>query len=58
MLNDSILTWILFLPMLGALVLALLPSRGKLIQMWALLVSLATFGLTLHLPTHFNYGHR
>ena len=57
MLNDSILTWILFLPTLGALVLALLPSRGKLIQMWALVVSLATFGLTLHLPTHFNYGH-
>ncbi len=56
MLNDHILTWILFLPALGAVVLALLPARGKLIQGWALVVSLATLGLTLHLPAHFNYG--
>ena len=55
--NHSILTWILLLPAVGAVVLALLPERGKLVQTWALLVSLATFVLTLHLPMHFDYAH-
>ncbi len=26
-------------------------------QSWALLISLATFVLTLHLPAHFDYSH-
>ncbi len=57
MLNDSILTWITFLPTGGAVILALLPNRGKLVQFWALLITLVTFGLTLHLPAHFDYTH-
>lgn len=57
MIDQSILTWILLLPALGAVVLALLPARGKLIQGWALVVSLATFLLTLHLPMHFQATH-
>lgn len=57
MIDHNILTWILLLPAVGAVLLTLLPSRGKLIQSWALLVSLATFALTLHLPAHFQAAH-
>ena len=55
--DHSILTWILLLPAFGAVVATLLPERGKLVQSWALIVALATFVLTLHLPTHFDYNH-
>lgn len=54
--NDSILTLILLLPLAGTLLLALLPDRGKLPNWIALLTTLATFGLTLHLPAHFDYA--
>lgn len=56
MLNDSILTWITFLPTAGAVVVAFLPRRGKVIQWFSLLVVLATFVLSLHLPAHFDYA--
>lgn len=56
MLNDSILSLITFVPTAGAIVVALLPRRGKLIQWFTLLVTLLTFALTLHLPTHYQYG--
>jgi NADH-quinone oxidoreductase subunit M len=55
-LNDSILSLITFVPTAGAFVVAFLPRRGKVIQWFTLLVTLATFVLTLHLPVHFNYG--
>jgi NADH-quinone oxidoreductase subunit M len=55
-LNDSILTLTTFVPTAGAIVVALLPRRGKLIQWFTLLVTLLTFALTLHLPAHFQYG--
>ena len=35
---------------------ALLPDRGKLAAWLALLTTLVTFGLTLHLPAHFVAG--
>lgn len=54
--NDSILTLILLAPLAGAVVVALLPDRGKLSAWLALLTSLVSFGLTLHLPTHFVQG--
>ena len=56
MLNDSILSLITFVPTAGAIVVALLPRRGKLIQWFTLLVSLLTLALTLHLPAHLQYG--
>ncbi len=56
MLNDSILTWIIFLPTAGAVAVALLPRRGRVIQWFSLLVVLATFVLSLHLPAHFDYA--
>jgi NADH-quinone oxidoreductase subunit M len=54
--NDSILTLILLAPLVGAAVIALLPDRGKLPAWIALLSSLVSFGLTLHLPAHFVQG--
>jgi NADH-quinone oxidoreductase subunit M len=55
-LNDSILTLTTFVPTAGAVVVAFLPRRGRVIQWFALLVTLATFGLSLHLPAHFDYS--
>src|ERR1035437_3666660 len=52
--NQSILTLILLLPLAGAVLVALVPDRFKLPNWIALLTTLATFGLTLHLPAHFD----
>jgi NADH-quinone oxidoreductase subunit M len=54
--NNSILTWILLAPLAGAVLVVLFPDRKKLPNWIALLTSLVTFGLTLHLPSHFIYG--
>jgi NADH-quinone oxidoreductase subunit M len=56
LINNSILTLILLLPLAGAVLITLLPDRGKLPNWIALLTSLATLVLTLHLPVHFIYG--
>ena len=48
--DHSILSLIVFTPLVGAVVLALLPDKGKTMQWGALIVTLVTFGLTLHLP--------
>jgi NADH-quinone oxidoreductase subunit M len=53
-LDHSILSLIVWFPLLGAAVLALLPDKGKTMQWGALIVTLITFGLTLHLPAHFG----
>ncbi len=58
MLNDHILTAITLLPAAGALVVALLPRKGHIIQWFTLLITLATFVLSLHLPAHFDYARR
>ncbi len=54
--DQWILTLILLAPLAGALVIALLPDRGKLPAWLALVTALVTFGLTLHLPAHFVTG--
>jgi len=51
--NPIILTLILLAPLAGAVLIALLPDRAKFPNWIALLTSLVTFLLTLHLPTHF-----
>ena len=54
--DNVILSLILLAPLAGALVVLLLPDRGKL-PAWAALVTAGiTFLLTLHLPAHFNTG--
>ena len=55
-LNGSILTLILLVPLAGAVLISILPDRGKLPAWIALLTSLVTFGFTLHLPAHFILG--
>jgi NADH-quinone oxidoreductase subunit M len=52
-LDHSILSLIVFFPLAGAALLALLPDKGKTMQWGALAITLITFGLTLHLPAHF-----
>jgi NADH-quinone oxidoreductase subunit M len=54
--NQSILTWILLAPLAGALLIAILPDHRKLSGWIALLTSVVSFGLTLHLPMHFITG--
>jgi NADH-quinone oxidoreductase subunit M len=54
--DNSILTWIVLVPLAGALLVALVPDRAKLPNWIALLTALFSFGLTLHLPAHFVLG--
>ncbi|GGA62731.1 NADH:ubiquinone oxidoreductase subunit M [Edaphobacter acidisoli] len=54
--DHSILTIITFIPLAGAILLAFLPDRGKVMQWAALAVTLVTFIATLHLPVHYNYS--
>ena len=53
--NAMILSLIIFVPLAGAVVLALLPDRGKTMQYGALAVTLLTLLLTLHLPCRYDY---
>ena len=55
--DSSILTLILLAPLVGALLVALLPDRGKLPARIALATTLVSFGLTLHLPAHFSLAN-
>jgi NADH-quinone oxidoreductase subunit M len=62
--DHSILTLILATPLVGAVLLALLPEResnpeqgsSKLHAIVALVITLLTFVMTLHLVAHFNYA--
>ena len=56
--NESILSLILLVPLAGAILVALLPDRGKLPAWITLLTTLVSFGLTLHLPVHFDLAQR
>jgi NADH-quinone oxidoreductase subunit M len=53
--DHTILTLIIFTPLAGAILLALLPDRDRIQQWGALAVTLLTFLFTLHLPFHFDY---
>jgi len=55
--NSSILTLVTFLPAVGALGLMLMPRNDRLLRWAALIVSIATFGLSLYLPLYFDYGN-
>lgn len=56
MLNASILTWLTFLPLAGAIVVLLLPRRGRAAEIFSLLLTLFLFVMALHLPAHFRYA--
>ena len=48
------MTLVTFVPLGGALLLTVLPRRDRDIRVIAFLVSLITFGLSLHLPVYFH----
>jgi len=52
--NPYILTLVTFAPLGGALLLTFFPRRDRDIRIFSLVVSLLTFGLSLHLPVHFR----
>jgi len=54
--DGSILTLVTFIPLAGALLLLLVPRRHRDIRVFALVVSLLAFVLSLHLPVHFHRG--
>ncbi len=55
-LNTYILTLVTFIPLAGGLLLLAFPRRDRDIRIFALVVSLLTFVLSLHLPAHFTHG--
>ena len=56
MISASILTFVTFVPLTGALLLLLFPRKDELIRWFALVVTLLGFVLSLHLPLHFVRG--
>ena len=52
--NHVILTLILLAPLAGALLVALVPDRGRLPNWIVLATTLVSLGLVLHLPAHFR----
>jgi NADH-quinone oxidoreductase subunit M len=54
--DNMILSLILVAPLVGALLVMLVPDKGKLPAWVALATALVTFLLTLHLPAHFDYA--
>jgi len=56
MIDNSILTLVTFIPLVGALLLLFFPRNNDAIRWGALTVSLFTFVLSLHLPVHFKSG--
>jgi NADH-quinone oxidoreductase subunit M len=55
-LDSAILTVVTFIPMVGALLLLLFPRRHRDIRVFALVVSIADFIVSLHLPKHLEHG--
>ena len=53
-LSSFILTLVTFMPLVGGLLLILFPRRDRDIRIFALVVTLLTFVLSLHLPVHFQ----
>jgi len=52
--SPYILTLVTFVPVFGALLLALFPRRDRDIRAFALLIGIITFLLSLHLPWYFR----
>src|SRR5438876_11913726 len=53
-LDRAILTLVTFVPAAGALLLLFFPRRDRDIRLFALVISLLTFVLSLHLPAHLH----
>jgi NADH-quinone oxidoreductase subunit M len=55
-LSSIIVTLVTFTPLAGALLLMFFPRRDRDIRVFALVISLLTFVMSLHLPVHFHRG--
>jgi len=55
-LRSIIVTLVTFTPLAGALLLMFFPRRDRDIRVFALVISLLTFVMSLHLPVHFHRG--
>ena len=55
-LDTAILTLVTFIPLAGGLLLTIFPRRHRDIRVFALVVSLLDFIVSLHLPAHFERG--
>src|SRR5881227_4061205 len=55
-LHSTILTLVTFVPLAGALLLLFAPRRDRDIRVFALVISLLAFVLSLHLPVHFQHA--
>jgi NADH-quinone oxidoreductase subunit M len=55
--SGSILTLVTFLPAVGALALMLMPRNDRALRWAALIISIATFGLSLLLPLWFDFAN-
>ena len=53
-LDRWILTLVTFVPLAGGLLLMIFPRRDRDIKVFALVISLLTFVLSIHLPGHFH----
>jgi NADH-quinone oxidoreductase subunit M len=53
-LHSIILTLVTFVPLAGGILIVLIPRRARDIRIFALVISLLTFVLSLHLPAHFD----
>jgi NADH-quinone oxidoreductase subunit M len=54
--SSVILTLVTFAPLAGAFLLMFFPRRDRDIRIFALVISLLTFVLSLHLPVYFRRG--
>jgi NADH-quinone oxidoreductase subunit M len=55
-LDNNILTLVTFIPLAGAVLLLLIPRRHRDIRVFALVISLMDFAVSLHLPVRFQRG--
>jgi NADH-quinone oxidoreductase subunit M len=53
-LSSIMLSLVTFMPLAGGLLLIFFPRRDRDIRIFALVISLLTFALSLHLPVHFH----
>jgi len=53
-LNPYILTLVTFIPLAGSFLLLAIPRRDRDIKIWALVISLIDFVVSLHLPVHLH----
>src|SRR6266481_6979404 len=54
--NENILTAVVFLPAIGAVLLAFFPRRDRFNKWFAMGIAVFTFIVSLHLPVHFHNG--